>query len=331
MSATRTTAGRPLSVLVLLLVAVCAGCSSTPDIDLGEPLDASRRLLEMGRYEDASDIAGPIARSTDEDPRDRAEAAFVAGEADFERGEHLAAFRHYRYILENAPWSPHAALIRERLFEIGLAFFNEERYRGWGWFDSRARGVEVLETLQAYFKRSDEADDALRLVGDYFVEEEEFEEAALAYERLFEEYPDSEWGELALWRAGWSRMQLSRGPEYDRDDLLRAKGRLEESLRLFPKGVSSAEARRDLDHVRSQLARSEVIVADFYRGRGVAAGERLRLANAWLLYPDTEPGQLAGQRLEAMGLDLQALRNDPMLSSVDAVRPGRDLWGERPE
>lgn len=322
-----------LALLVALtaltaLTTLTAACASTADLPRGaDDLDTARMWLEMGRFEESADLARPLARDTDESPQVRAEAAFVAGEAEFADGKHAKALQHYRYILENAPWSPHADLIRDRLFEIGEIFFHDERYDGW--FGGRGRGVEALEAFQAWFRNDDRADDALRLVADYFETEREYEEAAFTYERLIETYPESEWVERSLWRAGWCRLQIAQGPEYDRDELLRAQEKLRTSLRTFPRGVAAQEAAADLARVRDQLARSELVVADFYRSRGKWEGERLRLANAWLLYPETQAGALARDRLAAANVDLEALETDAGLSSVDSVKPGKQPWSQR--
>ena len=314
--------------LVAGLVAGLPGCSSTPDLPEGaDELDTARLWLEMGRFDETASLAGPMVRDGDESPQDRAEAAFLAGEAEFALGKHAKALQHYRYILENAPWSSHAEVIRDRLFEIGEIFFHSEEYSGW--FGGRGRGVEALETFQAWYRNDDRADDALRLVADYFVAEREWQEAAFTYERLIETYPESEWVERSLWRAGWCRLQLAQGPEYDRDELLRAQEQLRTSLRQFPRGVAAQEAAADLARVRDELSRAELVVADFYRSRGRWDGERLRLANAFLLYPETQAGAEARARLLAANVDLEALQIEPGLSSVDSVKPGNPPWSQR--
>jgi hypothetical protein len=68
------------------------------------------------------------------------------------------------------------------------------------------------------------------------------------------------------------------------------------------------------------------VVADFYLGRGVPAGELLRLANAALLYPETEAGRAAHARLALAGLDPAALAGDPRRQSTDTIRFVLPRW-----
>jgi outer membrane protein assembly factor BamD (BamD/ComL family) len=229
-------------------------------------------------------------------------------------------------VLESAPWSTHALVIEQRLYTIGQVMLFGEEYDGF--FSDRGRGVDALETLAAHFRASERADDALKLVGDYFASEDQAEwgEAALSYLRVADEYPQSEWAERCLWLAGHCRKRLAQGPAYDRNDLLRARELLQRSLDTHPRGVAVVQARADLAEVHEQLAASELVVADFYAARGVAEGERVRLANAALAYPDTAAGRLARERLLSMGLDPAALAADPGLNSRDAIRATRPRW-----
>ncbi len=162
-------------------------------------------------------------KSADVPSTDRAEGAFLAGEAEHALGREGAAFDRYRWVLENAPWSEHAAVIEDRLFVIGQTMLFGPEYSGW--FDDRGRGVEVLETLAAHFRASEHADDALKLVGDYFAGPEvaDWGDASAAYLRVYDEYPDSEWASAACGWPATAACANRRGPQYDRNELLHAR------------------------------------------------------------------------------------------------------------
>jgi tetratricopeptide (TPR) repeat protein len=301
----------------LLLCAVLAACGSTRPLEGMDDFESAKTFFEWGQYEKAFELAERAVEDDELGPDGEADANFIAAESALALGNHLKAFRLYRKVLEDAPWSPHVADIEFRLYEIGIAFLTLDKYGGW--FDSRARGVEVLETLQAHYRRSDLADDALRLVGDYFGQEDvrEWLEAAITHEQLYREYPDSEWAERSLWLAGHFRLRLVFGPEYNRDEMLRAEKLLDLSLTVHPYGAKSREAEADLVKVRDLLAQGEVLVANFYRARGNIIGERLRLANAALLFSETTIGLDALKRLIRMGIDIKEVAGDVRLSSID--------------
>ncbi len=321
-----------LSTLVMLLGA----CQAAPQLPEGlDRLEAARSAFAVGDDQTAAAFAEGVAGDEALSPGERGEAAFVAAEAEMRRGEHLDAYRHYRSILENAPFSEHVGIIEGRLFEIGTAFFEEEKYDGWI-FDEHARGVGVMETLRTHYRKSDLADDALKAIADYLASPEvgDWEEASLRYQELFEQHPESEWAEDARWRAGHCLLKQSQGPAYDRTELLRAQDFFEESLRLYPKGVAIQRVREDLWTVRNLLASYEVQVADFYQRRNQPQGERIRLVNAALLYPETNAGAQAALRLKEYGIDLEildreAILSNPRLQSVDNIQAGARLFGGR--
>ncbi len=316
---------------LLPLLALLPACSGPA---LGDPDTVLQRMQELqaeGEIEDVADLGKRAVASPEVPSEDRAEASFLAGEAEHAQGRYGAAFERYRWILENAPWSEHVVALEDRLFEMGRIMLFGEGYSGW--FDDRARGVEVMETLAAHFRASPRADDALRMVGDYFASDDvqAWGEASLAYLRVFEEYPDSEWAERSLWLAGRCRLQEARGPAYDRNELLRAAALLQRSLTAHPRGVAVQDTRSDLAGCREQLAQAELVVADFYAGRGVPAGEVVRLANAASLYPDTQAGQVAAARLVALGLDPAAVAQDPRRNSIEKVKFVAPRWEREAE
>ncbi len=318
-------------LLLALAFVPLVGCfSPRPSVPDGvAKLDVAWDAFDAGNAEGAAILATEVRVDTSASKEERAEAAWLAGEASLAEGEHREAFINYRYILENAPWHERTGDIEDRLLVIADAFLNDEKYGG-TFFEDRGRGVEALETLQAHFRRSENADDALLQVADYFARDEvaEYIEAAVAYERLVDEYPGSEWVEKALWRIGHVRLAAAQGALYDRDDLLRAKAALVRSIEARPKGMFVQRALEDIAVVDEELARSEVLVADFYASRGKQEGEVMRLANAALIYPETASGKEAAARLGAYGLDLDELVNDPARQSLDSVAPGELRFAE---
>jgi hypothetical protein len=58
----------------------------------------------------------------------------------------------------------------------------------------------------------------------------------------------------------------------------------------------------------------------------VLDGETVRLANAALLYPETESGQRAKARLLALGIDVAKLADDPAMQSIDKLKAVRPRW-----
>ncbi|MFT7462600.1 MAG: tetratricopeptide (TPR) repeat protein [Pseudohongiellaceae bacterium] len=307
------------------------GCSAPALFPDADAVESARIYFNEERFEQASDLAEAVLMGDFEETFSAealAEAAWVAAEAEMALGLDVKAFKNYRQLLETAPWSPHVVSIERRLFEIGERLLYDERYGGF--FDSRGRGVEVLTLLQVHYRHSDLADDALRDIAAYFASEgiEEWLEASLTYEQLFDEYPDSEWAERSLWLAAHYRLKMVYAPGYNQNGLLKAQELLRTSLRVHRRGVARADVEADLVSCRELLAAGHLTVANFYEIRERPGGEILRLANAAILYPETVSGQLAQGRLLAAGFDLEALAGDSGATSVDREVPGLGPWSE---
>jgi tetratricopeptide (TPR) repeat protein len=315
--------------LLLIALTCVPACVPKPLVGMSR-LETSRVLMDDERYDGAAEMAEWLLTEPQDPPLnagDEAEAAWVAGESRFVLGDHKLAYRHFKRLLESAPWSPHVAALESRLYEIGLALLYEDQYDGWI-FNDRGRGIEVMTTLQVHFRQSDRADDALRHIADWFAseEQEEWLEAALTYEQLWIQYRDSEWAEKALSEAARCRLKRVYGPTYNPCDLDTAHLILREVVRRYPRGSAARTARETLADTREMLAASHLLAADFYAARERPEGVGVRLAYAAWDYPDTVAGQAALQRMADLGLDLEQIMGELSLEeSFRRINPC-NMW-----
>ena len=318
-------------LLAALLLAACPGCGTPALISDADEVESARIYFDGGSFEEAAALSEAVLSGELEETwtaEALAEAAWLAAESEMALGLDIKAFKNYRILLETEPWSPHVVAIERRLFEIGERLLYDERYGGF--FDSRGRGVEVMTLLQVHFRHSDLADDALRHIADFFASEEteEWLEASLTYEQLFDEYPDSEWAERSLWLAAHCRLKLVYAASYNHNGLLKAQELLRTSLRVHRRGVARKDVESDLASCRELLAETHLQAAEFYASRDRQVGRQLRLANAAILYPETLSGQAALEQLLAAGLDPELMAGDPGLTSIDREFPGQSPWSD---
>lgn len=320
-----------MRALISCLTLLLAACSAPPLLPGADHLESARLYRELGRLEEAADLAEHAIDEEDElglDSRELAEATWLAAETRFELGDDLEASRHYRWLLESAPYSPHLSAVEGRLHTLGERMLYDEKHGGF--FHDRDRGVEVMTLVQVHFSRSDRADDALRHIADYFASEgvEEWEEASRTYFQIYEEYPASEWAERALWMAAHCQLERVYAAAYNRRALLKALRLLQLSREVHPRGAAMAQVRQDLAACRELLAATHLSIAEFYAGRANDLGEQLHLVNAAAGYGETPSGQLARERLLAKGLDPAALAVDPARHSLDMEVVLRGPWDD---
>lgn len=274
-----------MRLALVLLTLVCApllgGCAGAPErpeptftpevAPVGsntapEAREAAQLLLDKD-YAEAADQYVELYRY-ELAPMRRAEFLFFAGEAALADGDAHAAYEHYKKLLETYPTTPRYGLVVERLYLIGERFA-EGRATKPTWllglrFTDRAFGIEVLEAFQRARERHPLADDALYLVGEARLVENEPEEAIGAWQKVVDEYPRSEWAETAEWRIGLAFVEMSSGPEYDKQPILEGLRRLRGYVDRHPTGNHIAEATEKIKEVEEGLAEQELDVVRYY-------------------------------------------------------------------
>ncbi|MEW6742830.1 MAG: outer membrane protein assembly factor BamD [Planctomycetota bacterium] len=287
------------------------GAMTAPQI-----LEIARATLARGDAEDAAELAMYVARRFP-DSLEMEEARVIAGEAFQAREEWVAAFRQYRFLLDASPRSEYRLKLEPVIFSLALALLREEP----GWFSDRSYAVEVLTYFTIQYSKSDNADDAYRLLGAYHYEREEYDLALDAYRELYLKYPQSEWRELAEVRVGLCYARLTQGAAYDRGILLRARAVLQQYLAKHPDGGFRDEAASELQGIEELLAAHEVEIARLYLVRDQEIGARLHLANAVLAFPRTLSGEEARRSLDERGWDLS-------LHSLDTLTVEGGTYGD---
>lgn len=169
------------------------------------------------------------------------------------------------------------------------------------------------------------ADKTLFQNGNEFLEKSQFTQARLAYQTLIRTYPGSELEPEAYFAMGDSfyreggtenlllaedqyrnfiiffpthaktqdaqlkiisiLMRQMRAPDRDQKETIRAEAEIQKFLTLFPNSDYAPIVRQYLDEVRESLATSDLIIGDFYTGRGSHLGAASRYREITEKYP----------------------------------------------
>ncbi|RMG17786.1 MAG: outer membrane protein assembly factor BamD, partial [Planctomycetota bacterium] len=305
-----------LALLMLLSAAGAIGCGAAPPraappavvvapvISGSTPLsEQAAELLAARRYAEAGELYASLSRS-DPSPEHRAEFAFAAAECAFARGDYYAAYRLYSELLQRYPTTPRFAGVVERVFTISR-LFAEGRATKPSWLlgaelTDRSFGVELLTAFQKARERHPLADDALHHKALALVELGEGDEAIEVWQKLIDDYPDSEWLETAEFRIGVTMLARSEGPEYDKRPLLAALERLRSYARKHPNGDYIQEASQRIAAIEEDLAGHWLEVARFYLRRDRIYSARIYLEAIGREYPRTRAAQRARALLEEL-------------------------------
>ena len=127
-----------------------------------------------------------------------------------------------------------------------------------------AEAIELLKTYVANNGGSADVDAALYLLGECYLRSKEFASAALEFERLVRDYPESDSSGSASFRLGEAFWGQSRGPDFDQEYTLKALGQWQSYLRGYPGHWLNAQARGRVFTARTRLATKLVNTGNLY-------------------------------------------------------------------
>ena len=162
--------------------------------------------------EDAADDFKELAEEHKTSPHAE-EARWLAAEGYFRAQEWSDTIGVLIEYLKTNPVNPHLPDVERMLYESSVHVF--EGARGFsGIFRSRKSGYDGLKAIVERVPQGTYADDALLALGDQYVDEEDYETAALQYRNLLLRYPDSEWSFRARLKLADAYLARDQGPAY---------------------------------------------------------------------------------------------------------------------
>ena len=158
--------------------------------------------------------------------------------------------------------------------------------------------IDKLRTIRNKFPYSKYAVDAqLRLADVYFLQED-YAEAAAAYETFRDLHPKHEKVAYAMFRIAKSYFKDSpTNVARDLTPAQKAVDSYQEYLHRFPNADNAQEAQNDLAAARSLLADKELYIGNFYYKRDFYDSAKPRFERILVLYPETAAATEAKDKL----------------------------------
>lgn len=207
------------------------------------------------------------------------EAAVRATEMLISDDDLMDGFRLIKKLDRKYPTHHLRADVGRLLADIGLGV--AARKGNYLLFFSRSQPAkEVLDYLVLNYPSERRCDVAYATLADLHVDDERWELAIEAHQNLLLYHPDSP---LALEsEAAIPKLRLTgiTSPEYDRRELLRARGELEAWLERHPDSELDEEVRLDLAEAYLRLYESDMGIARFYRRVDNPYGARFHAGRA---------------------------------------------------
>jgi outer membrane protein assembly factor BamD len=159
--------------------------------------------------------------------------------------------------------------------------------------------VDKLRTIRNKYPYSKYAVDAQLRLADVYYLQEDYAEAAAAYETFRDLHPKHEKAPYAMFRIAKSYFKDS--PSNVARDLTPAQKSVDayqDYLRKFPNAPEAAEAKTDLESARKLLADKELYIGNFYFKRDFYDSAKPRFQRVVAVYPETPAAKEAQEKLE---------------------------------
>ncbi len=233
-------------------------------------LKEARAYIAAGKYSDAESLLKQIRNKYEYAPC-VPEARFLLAEVYEKQNNPRDAFDEYDKVVTRYQTSPLYAKALDRQMSIAMAAAEGKlKTNVLGLWESNIDSGTVEEWLGKVIMNApynDMAATANSILGAYMVRREKFEEAAMVYARLVEQYPDSRYApEAQLMVAQLWAGSRTRG---DRNlaNLKRAQEAYEEFTLRFPNHADAGKALAEASNVRRLLVRQELEVGRYYLER----------------------------------------------------------------
>jgi outer membrane protein assembly factor BamD len=158
--------------------------------------------------------------------------------------------------------------------------------------------LEKLRSIRNKFPYSKYSVDAQLRIADVYYLQELFPEAAGSYESFRDLHPNHEKASYASYRI--AKAYLNDTPSNIARDQTSAQKAMEAYLgfmKRFPNAKEAAEARKDVEELKEQLATKELYVANYYFKRNHHDSAKPRYKKILELYPESKAALTAKEKL----------------------------------
>lgn len=231
------------------------------------------------------------------------------------RDQYSKAFNAYTAIIGRYPNTDRFDEIIGRQYQIASALLEGKREKLWGWLPGmmdRPRGIAYFEMIVAEAPYNRYSQLALMAAARGQQRLRHREAAIDALDRLINKYPNTLLAPDAYLLTAELRGDLVEGPAYDQTPTKDAITYYRDFMILYPGDPSVAEAQGGLEKMETELARSKILIGDFYfHKRDNFTAARVFYNEAITVFPDSDIAKLAHQRLEAVAAKEAAQRPSP--------------------
>ncbi|MDD5441219.1 MAG: tetratricopeptide repeat protein, partial [Candidatus Omnitrophica bacterium] len=246
---------------------------STPKMQYNE----AKRVFDAGNYAIAYKEFKKVTVNYP-DSQQAAKAQYYLGRCLEMTDNPLQAFKEYSVVINSYPNSEDINEIIKRQYDIGEYFLNQKSAKWLGiskhdFIEHPA--IEIFSFIVNYASQSEYAPRAQYKLGLLFMGLGRYDEAKKEFQRVIDNYPETQWSDSAKYQYAIAAARSSGGIDYDSTDMKEAERRFNQFIKENPDTVIADAAQEELDDVRAQEALKNLNIAEFYEKQNKIESARI--------------------------------------------------------
>ena len=260
------------------------------------------KLFEEGKYKEAHREFKKVLMHYP-DAKEAAEAQYYLASCLEKMDKPYEAFLEYQKLIDSYPNSKRINEVVEREYNIGELFLNREhkKWLGMSLYDFIDHpSVEIFTKIVAKVPYSEYAPRAQYKLGIILMKLARYDEARSAFQKVIDDYSDSEWSAPAKYQLAIATAKSFPGADYDSSYLKEATDRLDEFIKDHPEAKISSEAEEQLEELKNREAKKQFDIASFYEKQGYYDSASIYYKKVVDIYPDSNHYSASLSKIDEM-------------------------------
>jgi len=231
-----------------------------------EQLQFALAYYEAGDYEKAIKAFKKLIKHYPR-AREAPDAQYYIGLVLENQEEYFAAYKNYQDVIDRYPFSERAGEIVKRQYDIGVKLLEGLESRGKFMDALTGTDYNVVDVFRTVIKNApygDYAAPSQYKIGLYLLEKRLFQEARDEFEKVMNDFPNSEWAKVAKYQIAVADASRSTDPQYDQKITQAAVEEFEDFLENYPDAELSNDAKGQIQQLREKEAENNFVIAEFY-------------------------------------------------------------------
>ncbi|MBA3849822.1 MAG: outer membrane protein assembly factor BamD [Opitutus sp.] len=254
-----------------------------------------------------------------------AEAYYRTGQLYEKRRQYYKSFDAFQSLVLRYPNSERFSQVIGDQYRIAQGLLDGKRAYMWGFLPglkNREKSIEYFEQIVKNAPFSDYAPLSLMNVARAHQRMNSTEEAIDALDRMINNYPGNVLTPDAYLKLAQTHASLVEGPAYDQASTKSAITYYEDYLIQFPGDSGAASAEKGLAEMKTLLAQSKMIMADYYyKYRRNYKAAKVFYNEAITTYPDSQVAARARTMLADVDARLAGQNPPPLAPEQKAKEP----------